>query len=65
MKTPKLVLNDDNVGMTVNPTSESPDKGLDAAPAKGWIVVNMKEDWKTMCPDSAPGAQTGSSPPKE
>jgi len=23
-------------------------KGLDAAPAKGWVVVSMKDDWKTI-----------------
>jgi phosphoglycolate phosphatase-like HAD superfamily hydrolase len=26
------------------------DKGLDAAKAKGWIVVSMKDDWKTIFP---------------
>jgi hypothetical protein len=26
------------------------DKALDAAPAAGWIVMNMKEDWKTIFP---------------
>jgi len=26
------------------------DKGLDEAAAKGWAVVNMKDDWKTIFP---------------
>jgi hypothetical protein len=26
------------------------DKGLDEAAAKGWTVVNMKDDWKTVFP---------------
>jgi hypothetical protein len=26
------------------------DKGLDEAKAKGWTVVSMKEDWKTIFP---------------
>jgi hypothetical protein len=26
------------------------DKGLDEAAAKGWTVVSMKDDWKTMFP---------------
>jgi len=26
------------------------DKALDDAPAKGWIVVDMKSDWKTVFP---------------
>ena len=28
------------------------DKALDAAKSKGWVVVNMKEDWKTIYPDN-------------
>ena len=30
------------------------DKGLDEAKAKGWTVVSMKEDWKTIFPPGAP-----------
>jgi hypothetical protein len=26
------------------------DKGLDAAKAKGWTVVSMKDDWKSIFP---------------
>jgi len=26
------------------------DKALDAAPAKGWTVVDMKDDWKVVYP---------------
>jgi hypothetical protein len=26
------------------------DKALDAAPARGWIVVNMKDDWNKIFP---------------
>jgi hypothetical protein len=26
------------------------DKGLDAAPSKGWTVVSMKDDWKKIFP---------------
>jgi hypothetical protein len=26
------------------------DKGLDAAKEKGWIITNMKDDWKTIYP---------------
>jgi hypothetical protein len=26
------------------------DKGLDEANAKGWTIVSMKEDWKTIFP---------------
>ena len=26
------------------------DKALDEAAAKGWVVVNMKNDWKTIFP---------------
>ena len=26
------------------------DKALDAAPAAGWTVVSMKQDWRTMFP---------------
>jgi phosphoglycolate phosphatase-like HAD superfamily hydrolase len=29
------------------------DKGLDEAAAKGWTVVNMKDDWKTIYPTSS------------
>ncbi len=29
------------------------DKGLDEAKAKGWTVVSMKDDWKTVFPPSA------------
>jgi len=32
------------------------DKGLDEAKAKGWTVVDMKQDWKVIYP-----AQTGAS----
>ncbi|MQR02594.1 haloacid dehalogenase-like hydrolase [Glaciimonas sp. GS1] len=28
------------------------DKGLDEAPAKGWVVVDMKQDWKTVFPNA-------------
>jgi phosphoglycolate phosphatase-like HAD superfamily hydrolase len=28
------------------------DKGLDEAAAKGWTVVSMKDDWKTIFPDN-------------
>ena len=28
----------------------TPDKGLDEAAAKGWTVVSMKDDWKTVFP---------------
>ena len=28
------------------------DQGLNAAPAKGWVVVSMKDDWKTVFPAS-------------
>jgi hypothetical protein len=28
------------------------DKALDEAVAKGWTVVNMKDDWKTIFPKS-------------
>ena len=28
------------------------DKGLDEAQAKGWTVVSMKDDWKTIFPDA-------------
>jgi hypothetical protein len=27
------------------------DKGLDEAPERGWVVVDMKNDWKTVFPD--------------
>ena len=27
------------------------DKGLDAAPAQGWVVIDMAKDWKTVFPD--------------
>jgi len=27
------------------------DKALDAAPAHGWVLVNMKNDWKTVYPE--------------
>ena len=27
-----------------------PDKGLDEAPKRGWIVTSMKDDWKTIFP---------------
>jgi len=30
------------------------DKGLDEAAAKGWTVVSMKDDWKTIFPPVAP-----------
>ena len=30
------------------------DKGLDEATAKGWTVVSMKDDWKTIFPPAAP-----------
>ena len=33
------------------------DKGLDEAAAKGWTVVSMKDDWKTVLP-AAPSAVT-------
>ncbi|SDD63841.1 hypothetical protein SAMN05216345_112138 [Cupriavidus sp. YR651] len=26
------------------------DKALDAAPAKGWVVVSMKRDWQQIYP---------------
>ena len=26
------------------------DKALDAAQARGWTVVSMKDDWKRICP---------------
>ncbi|RAS30913.1 HAD family hydrolase [Paraburkholderia bryophila] len=29
------------------------DKALDEAPGKGWVVVDMKEDWNTVFPDPA------------
>ena len=29
------------------------DKGLDEAAAKGWTVVSMKDDWKTIFPPAA------------
>jgi hypothetical protein len=29
---------------------KSDDKGLDEAAAKGWMVVSMKDDWKTVFP---------------
>jgi hypothetical protein len=31
---------------------ESIDKGWDEAVAKGWTVVSMKNDWKTVFPTS-------------
>jgi hypothetical protein len=31
------------------------DKGLDEAKARGWIVVSMKDDWKTVFPPIAQG----------
>ena len=30
------------------------DKGLDEAAVKGWAVVSMKDDWKTVFPAAAP-----------
>ena len=33
------------------------DKGWDEAVAKGWTVVSMKNDWKTVYPTGAPGAR--------
>ena len=27
------------------------DKGLDAAPVQGWVVIDMAKDWKTVFPD--------------
>ena len=30
------------------------DKGLDEAKARGWTIVSMKSDWKTVFPPSAP-----------
>lgn len=29
------------------------DKGIDKAVAKGWTVVDMKNDWKTIYPPAA------------
>jgi phosphoglycolate phosphatase-like HAD superfamily hydrolase len=33
------------------------DKALDAAKAKGWTVVDMKEDWKTVFPETSGAVQ--------
>jgi 2C-methyl-D-erythritol 2,4-cyclodiphosphate synthase len=30
------------------------DKALDEAPSKGWVVVDMKDDWKTVFADASP-----------
>jgi phosphoserine phosphatase len=30
------------------------DRGLDEAPARGWVVVSMKSDWKTIFPAARP-----------
>jgi hypothetical protein len=27
------------------------DKGLDEAPKRGWSIVSMKDDWKTVYPE--------------
>ena len=32
------------------------DKALDEANAKGWIVVDMKNDWKTVFPPAPAGS---------
>ncbi len=36
------------------------DAALDAAPAKGWKVVSMKEEWKAVFPAARPGASAAS-----
>lgn len=28
------------------------DKALDEAPSRGWTVIDMKQDWKVIYPDS-------------
>jgi len=35
------------------------DEGLDEAKAKGWTVVSMKDDWKTVFPSKEPTPQPG------
>jgi hypothetical protein len=40
------------------------DKGLDEAGAKGWLVVDMKDDWKTVFkPEGATTAAAPATPP--
>jgi len=36
------------------------DKALDEANAKGWIVVDMERDWKTIFPPMQAGSQSKS-----
>ncbi|MBK9088225.1 MAG: haloacid dehalogenase-like hydrolase [Holophagales bacterium] len=36
------------------------DEALDAAPKRGWQVVSMKEEWKTVFPAARPGASAAS-----
>ncbi len=38
------------------------DKGLDEAKAKGWTVVSMRNDWKTIFPPSAGSPRTTAKP---
>ena len=35
---------------TATPTSAFSTRLLTAAPAKGWLVADMREDWKTVFP---------------
>jgi hypothetical protein len=30
------------------------DKALDAAPQRGWTVIDMRQDWKLVFPDKQP-----------
>lgn len=41
------------------------DKALDEATAKGWTVVDMKTDWKTIFPPRTPAAAAGNSSVRE
>jgi hypothetical protein len=39
--------------MTAIPKLEKLDKALDSAPAEGWTVMSMKDDWNKIFPSGS------------
>lgn len=54
IRLPKMNFIEDNEGKPVgiNVHIGTLDKALDEANTKGWIVVDMKRDWKVVYPDT-------------